>query len=62
MKFIKVEEKRKQLYLSDRVGFLFFYYVGNIVINLHRRYDGITRKSTAENPIAEGDFLIVLLV
>ena len=37
---------------------LFFHYVGNIVLNLQRRYDGITRKSTAESLIAEGDFLI----
>ena len=36
----------------------FFYYVGNIVRNLYRRYDGITRKSTAESSIVEGDFLI----
>ena len=36
----------------------FFYYVGNIVRNLYRRYDGITRKSTAGCAIAEGDFLI----
>ena len=34
-----------------------FYYIGNIVKNLQRRYNGITRKSTAESPIAEGDFL-----
>ena len=37
----------------------FFYYVGNIVRNLYRRYDGITRKSTAESSIAKGDFLIM---
>ena len=39
---------------------LFFHYVGNIVLNLQRRYDGITRKSTAESLIAEGDFLVVI--
>ena len=35
----------------------FFYYVGNIVLNLQRRYDGKTRKSTFKYTIAEGDFL-----
>ena len=35
-----------------------FHYVGNIVRNLQKRYDGITRKSTAGCIIAEGDFLI----
>ena len=37
----------------------FFYYEGNIVRSLQRRYDGITRKSTAESLIAGGDFLIM---
>ena len=34
------------------------YYAGNIVKNLQGRYDRITRKSTTECRIAEGDFLI----
>lgn len=33
---------------------LFFYYVGNIACDI----SGITRKSTAENPIGVADFLI----
>ena len=36
-----------------------FDYEGNIVRSLQRRYDGITRKSTAESLIAGGDFLIM---
>ena len=35
-----------------------FYHAGNIVKNLQGRYDGITRKSTAECTIAEGGFLV----
>ena len=38
---------------------IFFYYEGNIVRNLQRRYDGITRKPTAKYTIARGDFLIM---
>ena len=37
----------------------FVYYVGNIVKHLQERYDGITRKSIAESPIAGGDFFIM---
>ena len=47
------------LYIETTKGGV-FYYVGNIVKNLQGRYDGITRKSTAECTIAEGDFLMVL--
>ena len=36
-----------------------FYYEGNIVRNLRGRYDEITRKSTAECTITEGDFLMM---
>ena len=38
-------------------GFL-FYYVGNIACDI----SGITRKSTAENPIGAADFLICITV
>ena len=54
----QVRHKQQKILPLNRSIHSIFYYEGNIVRNLQRRYDGITKKPTAKYTIARGDFLI----